>query len=38
MTNVFNQIHCYLQIYLKNLDICIEMCELDPAHFLSAPG
>ena len=29
--------HCY-QIYLRILNKCIEIYELDPAHFLSAPG
>ena len=32
-------IHYCLQMYLKNFrNKCIEIYELDPAHFLSAPG
>ena len=25
-------------MYLRTLEICLELCELDPAKFLSAPG
>ena len=39
MTYMFNQIHYYLQTYLKNFrNTCIKIYELDLAHFLSAPG
>ena len=31
-------IHYYLQTYLKILETCIKVYELDPAHFLTAPG
>ena len=36
MTYMFNLIQHCLQMYLK--DKCLEINELDPAHFLSAPG
>ena len=39
MTCMFKVIHYCLQIYLKKCTSkCIEIYELDPAHFLSAPG
>ena len=25
-------------MYLRTLEICLELCELDPAKFLSGPG
>ena len=31
-------IHYCLQMYLKILETCIKLYELDPAHFLTAPG
>ena len=39
MIYMFKVIHYCLQMYLKILEKkCIEIYELDPAHFLSAPG
>ena len=40
MTCMFKVIHYCLQIYIyKNFrNKCIKIYELDPAHFLSAPG
>ena len=36
---MFKVIHYYLQMYLKNFrNKCIDIYELDPTHFLSAPG
>ena len=38
MICMFKVIHyCYL-MYLRTLEICFEIHELDPANFLSAPG
>ena len=38
MICIFKVIHYYLQMYLKILkNKCIEIYELDPTHFLSAP-
>ena len=31
-------IHYYFQIYLKILEICLNIYELDPVYFVSAPG
>ena len=31
-------IHYCLQMCLKILETCIKVYELDPAHFLTAPG
>ena len=37
MICMFRVLHCYQQMYLKILETkCIEIYELDPAHFLSA--
>ena len=39
MTCMFRVILHYLLMYLKNFrDKCLEIYELDPAHYLSAPG
>ena len=44
MICMFRVIHYCFQMYLKiletclNFRTCIEVYELDPAHFLSAPG
>ena len=39
MTYMFKVINYCLQMFLKIFrDKCIEIYELDPAHFLSAPG
>ena len=38
MICVFNTIHFCLLMYLKTLEINVLKHELDPAHFLSAPG
>ena len=38
MICMLNAIHYCLQMYLKTLQKCNEIYELDPAHFLSAPG
>ena len=39
MTYMFKAIHYCLHVYFKNFrDKCIEIYEVDPAHFLSAPG
>ena len=39
MTYMFNLIQHYLQMYLKILEINAQKkYEVDPAHFLSAPG
>ena len=38
MTGMFKVIHYCLQIILNFRNTCIEIYELDPAHFLSAPG
>ena len=38
MVRMFKVIHYFLQMYLKTLKVCIEIYQLDPAHFLSAPG
>ena len=35
---MFKVIHYYLQIYLKILEICLNIYELDPVYFVSAPG
>ena len=35
---MFKVIHYCLHMYLKILETCIEIYELDPAQFLSAPG
>ena len=39
MTCMFSVIHYCLQMCLKNFrDKCIDIYELDTAHFVSAPG
>ena len=38
MIYMFKVIHYYLQIYLKILEICLNIYELDPVYFVSAPG
>ena len=39
MNCIFRVTHYFLQIYLKIFrNMCIKVYELDPAHFLSAPG
>ena len=39
MTYTFNQTHYYLLMYLKPLEkTCQKEYQLDPAHFVSAPG
>ena len=39
MNCMFRVTHYFLQIYLKIFrNMCIKVYELDPAHFLSAPG
>ena len=35
---MFKVINYYLRMYLKTLETCIEIYELDTAHFLSAQG
>ena len=36
---MFKAIHYYLQMLFENFrNICVEIYEFDPAHFLSAPG
>ena len=35
---MFRVIHYCLQMFFKILETCINVYELDPAHFLSAPG
>ena len=35
---MFSVIHYYLQIYLKILEMCLNIYELDPVSFVSAPG
>ena len=35
---MFKVINYYLRMYLKTLETCIEIYELDTAHFLSALG
>ena len=36
---MFNAIHfCWLMYFKKFRNKCIEIYELDPAHFFSAPG
>ena len=38
MIYMFKVIHYYLQMYIKTLEICVLVNELDPAFFVSAPG
>ena len=38
MTYMFSLIRYYLQMHLKNFEKRLEIYQLDPAHFLSAPG
>ena len=38
MTYMFKVIHYCLQMCLKTLEICLEIYELDPIYFVSAPG
>ena len=38
MICMFKVIHYCLPKYLRILETCIKIYELDPAHFLSAPG
>ena len=38
MIFLFKAIHFCLMMYLNFRNKCIEIYELDPAHFLSAPG
>ena len=35
---MFKVIHYCLQMCLKTLEICLEIYELDPVYFVSAPG
>ena len=35
---MFKATRYYLQMYLKTLEMCIKVYELDLAHFLSLPG
>ena len=38
MIFTFKAMHCCKQMYLKAFEIYLEIYELDPAKFLSAPG
>ena len=38
MTYMFKVIHYYFQIYMKILEICLNIYELDLVYFVSAPG
>ena len=38
MTYMFKVIHYCLQMYLKTLEICLDIYGHDPAYFGSAPG
>ena len=35
---MFKVIHYCLRVYVKVLEICFEICKLDPLYFASAPG
>ena len=35
---MFKVIHYYLQMYLNIFEICLNIYELDPVYFVSAPG
>ena len=38
MVYMFKVTHYYLQMFMKTLEICLEIYQLDPVYFASAPG
>ena len=38
MIYTFKVTHSYLQMYLKILETCLNIYEIDPVYFVSAPG